>query len=126
MGAVSYILYGDPSIGLLTPAGGMVKLFDLPPCQPSSSAWARYPRTARLPGSARRNVARAEGVSQRQVSRQANLLPTPIGVSGLTPRVLKKFRKLIRRLKLNAVVVDTSSAPKPSQAAANPLQPGQP
>jgi hypothetical protein len=120
-GALAYGIYGDDTLAGMTPAEEMVKLFNDPSATPAASA---LPQTVRLSSALRRDVARAEGRPLSAAPATARAIPTPLAVSGLNGRGLRKFTKLVGKLKLNVIPYAAQAAAVGQPLAPTPLEPG--
>jgi hypothetical protein len=114
-GATSWrFTFSDAAIGLFTPAEEMIRLVDAPSTE----------TTVSIPLDARRAVARAAGVTVATVPDTAELLPTPLAVSGLSTSALRDLQTKLDERGLRIVAVP---AARPAAAVdPTPLAPGSP
>jgi SpoIVB peptidase S55 len=119
-GALSYGGIGDNLAGM-TPAEEMVQIFDNPgPTSPS-----QLPQTVTLSPVLRQAAARAEGVPYASTPTTANMIPTPLAVSGVSSRAMGRFKKMLKRVGLTNVIPYSAAAVSNAQPLSpTPLQPG--
>jgi hypothetical protein len=100
IGAVAYGLAGTTPVAGVTPAEEMYKLLASPPTTAAAAAAARGADQVDIPKRLANRMV-SEGVATRtEVDAGAGRLPTPVAVSGLTP---KRYAKLVERSKLDDV-----------------------
>jgi hypothetical protein len=114
-GAASYRFYfSDAAIGLFTPAEEMVSLVDGP----------ALPATLAIPREARRDIARAVGMPTSSAPATAQVLRTPLAVSGLSSARLDDLQAALDE---RGLPVDVHAASRPTAGLnPSPLQPGAP
>lgn len=124
VGAIAYGFFGaDQTIGGVTPAEGMVQIFDYPETGASSPALAR---TVAVTPELRRAAAAATGENIASLPTAAEQLRVPLGVSGLSGRALDEFQRIVdEELHLPYALYRAGQAATPTSTASAPLKPGE-
>lgn len=111
-GSVSYGLWGDNSIGGLTPAEDIIKIMDYPPATAAPVTLTRQLRQAA-----------ADATSQTLASIPGSIeqIPVPVSVSGLDAKEIRLFQSRLDARGLPFTLFKGGSAPAPSAASAPAL-----
>lgn len=121
-GAISYGFdASDPTIGGMTPAASMMKLFSYPM---GGGAGAPAAASVKLTPALRGQVANATGVPASSLPSSAHELDVPLSVSGLSDRGLQHVQSFLDRGKLPFIAYRGGVASAPSGGGAKTLKAG--
>jgi hypothetical protein len=120
-GAIAYGFFAaDQTVGGMTPAEPMIDIFSYP--DPGSVPAPA--RTVAIGRELRSAVSRATGTPLEAVDGTAEVLPLPLGVSGISGERLALLEEFIAERGDRFVVTRAGRAPIPSSAGGPKLQPG--
>lgn len=125
LGAIAFgFSFGPSKIAGVTPAEQMVQLLS------ASSGSTRTafqssgtPKKVAVSQAMREEIARHEAMSASQVGESMHRLPTPLAISGLSPRTLARYRDAVRGADKSMIpyaAAGSSSVPGPASRAPRP------